>query len=232
MSLLNSENIVIKCSIKSNQPLPSSVLSQILDFALPLLLPLFPIPSLVIDSCPLTAFTRVPYPKFRHTSPHHQTTWTCFSSGHYQIASMPILFLNSTLFFFSLKEVLHNHPAISLSSSALIHVPSSLAMSHTHTSCNFRHSSQRLTYQFGLGKRHWNLETSSGVVEFQPPYHPCFIKLIYSCKITQCPQKKHHFFVVVLLDPTPAFDPFIFKNKITTNFRAKAAICSKTPLEF
>jgi len=25
--------------------------------------------------------------------------------------------------------------------------------------------------QFGLGKRHWNRETSSAVVEFLPPYH-------------------------------------------------------------
>ena len=25
--------------------------------------------------------------------------------------------------------------------------------------------------QLGLGKRHWNLETSSAVVEYPPPYH-------------------------------------------------------------
>ena len=27
------------------------------------------------------------------------------------------------------------------------------------------------TNQLGIGKRHWNLETSSAVVEFPPPYH-------------------------------------------------------------
>ena len=27
------------------------------------------------------------------------------------------------------------------------------------------------TNQLGLGKRHWNLETTSAVVEFPPPYH-------------------------------------------------------------
>ena len=34
------------------------------------------------------------------------------------------------------------------------------------------------TNQFGLGKRHWNLETSSAVVEFQPPYHWCSVHFI------------------------------------------------------
>ena len=29
------------------------------------------------------------------------------------------------------------------------------------------------TNQLGLGKRHWNLETSSAVVEFPPPYRFC-----------------------------------------------------------
>ena len=36
------------------------------------------------------------------------------------------------------------------------------------------------TNQFGLGKRHWNLETSSAVVEFPPPYQQNFILII--CK--------------------------------------------------
>ena len=34
------------------------------------------------------------------------------------------------------------------------------------------------TIQLGIGKRHWNLETSSAVVEFPPPYPQSILVLV------------------------------------------------------
>ena len=42
-----------------------------------------------------------------------------------------------------------------------------------------------LTKQFGLGKRHWNLETSSAVVEFPSPYRTSS-RQIFSTIIKKC----------------------------------------------
>ena len=77
-----------------------------------------------------------------------------------------------------LKEVPHIHITIRISVLSSIDAPSSLAMSHFHTSCSFGHSSHKLDLSVWatlLWKSRWETTfctSSKHILPSQPPQNP------------------------------------------------------------